>query len=292
MDARGKTLALVASILAALGTGYGVRVLARGECSTRSRVAEWLPAEEPRTWAEPAGPSVLSPTPAPPPAPVEERIPTPMPSEIAPAPDAAAARVAALGALRARLRDMLAEMPENWARAIPVLDSVKEIGTPEAIGLILETMECFEFDYPHRAHVFAELLVDVEDPRIANSARRILQRHLSEGLDSWYHTRGYIDLIASHLDAAGARDLLELMRTESQASDRACEHVGKVLTFVDLNEVLQILSSKPAPIYLFRGLASLEDPSIDREIARIAEQDPRLRMSLELAQSLRTETDG
>ena len=110
--------------------------------------------------------------------------------------------------LVARLRERLFAAQERFVIERTLWELVG-IGTPEAIGVVLECMTSGP-DFPDEGRFFAELLADVEDERIAPTARFVLSDHLAVGESSWKEN-GYCELLARHGGPAEHALLLEIV---------------------------------------------------------------------------------
>ena len=172
------------------------------------------------------------------------------------------AEIADVAAARTKLAEILAAgEPSHEVRKL--LEQLKKIGSPEAIGFILEIMEMEEITTV-QSPFYAELLGGVDDPRIQQVALRVLRRNLEQGLDSWVHTHGFVDLLGQRPDAESAAFLMELLRAGNQAGTfRAARWAKELLPFAGAAELFALAESNlPLAESIYASLASSEDPAL------------------------------
>lgn len=101
----------------------------------------------------------------------------------------------AVAELEGRLRSA-----ESWGEMRHCLEELVGIGTPAAIAVVLEHMRTGPH-HPQEPGFLAELLSDVEDPRIAGVAAQMFDASMQAGNDSWPYV-GYATLLAQHGSSA------------------------------------------------------------------------------------------
>lgn len=146
-------------------------------------------------------------------------------------------------------------------------------GGDEAILAVAALIADPAFDMPNRAAVFAEVLRGLDDPRIADAARDVLQRQVDAGETDPNRLAGYLDLVARQGGRAGAETLLALLEktkgplaTAAAATVAAAADRSTGSAFLDL-----VRSGKCADARtLFESLASWNDPAVLDEMSRLA----------------------
>ncbi len=178
--------------------------------------------------------------------------------------------------LSARLAEMKAGSA-NLKDIRKILEQLAALGTPEAIGLILEAMEDPDFTFSHRAEAFCDVLSHVDDPRIQPAAIRLLDRNLANGLDDWTYTGGYIDLIATKGGRVASDKLLELLQGGEQAAHHAAQAVAVLDDRTLGPEFLKCVRNGQFSLAreLVAGLATWKDPATTAELRAIA-ADPQM----------------
>lgn len=263
MGSRGG--ALVLGLVVGLGAGYGLRPVLERRAGRAVMPTDAAPAPAQRaTLPDPASA---------PPAPALPSARTPLAPTTGAGASGAASRdgrkveIASVDEARARLEQLLrgGGRGSDIAR---LLRQVKAIGTPEAHDLLLETME--REDVPVQSPLWAQLLSDVEDARVQETALRVLRRNTSEGLTSWVDTQGFVDLIGSRLDAQGAAALLELLREGDQAGNRAAKWARELLPYASADELLSLEVALPD---LYESLASTQDPTVHESLLAVCLRD-------------------
>lgn len=146
-------------------------------------------------------------------------------------------------------------------------------GGDEAILALANLLADPAFDIPNRAAVFADVLRDVADTRIADAARDVLLRHVDAGETDPSELEGYLDLVARHGGHSGSETLVALLEKSSgalatavAASVAASADRSMSGAFLDL-----VKSGKCAdPRTLFESMASWNDPAVADEMSRLA----------------------
>lgn len=206
------------------------------------------------------------------------------PSVIAPAGEAPPVREAAMPARSAppapapgfaELSAQLAQMKDAGASGRDIrliLEQLAALGTPEAVGRILEAMEDPDLVFPHRAMDFCEVLSGIDDARIQPAAMRVLDRNLANGLDSGPYTNGYVNLIAAKGGRVASEKMLELLQVGGGAAHDAARAVAALDDRTLGPEFLNIVRSSQHHVdsQLVAGLAEWKDPATTAALRAIA----------------------
>ena len=155
-----------------------------------------------------------------------------------------------------------------------VLQRLVDVGTPEAIGIVVETMRSEAFDSAHRAMTFFELLEDVEDERIYPAAKEVFERNLALGRFEWNHTYGYINLMAASGGAEAEAFVLNLMNDErGQLAYGAVQAVGHLRAHTQSANFLTAIVDHPQrgiARELAMGLAAWREPEVTQRMTELA----------------------
>lgn len=146
--------------------------------------------------------------------------------------------------------------PAEW-RAL--IERLAADGSEPAVGVLLEMMGDARVGVTPQ--LYADLLRDVQDPRLGPFAGRQLDRVLAGDRTRTSEVRAWMDLLATHLDADGAQRLLGWLGEQDQVGTLAAQHAGRLLAFTDVQDVLgaasEIVREGPA---LYASLAATKDP--------------------------------
>lgn len=137
-------------------------------------------------------------------------------SEVVKTPGSASALALDLNRDLSDIRRLLLDC-ESWPDAQGLVRQLLTIGTPEAIGIVLEFMQDSDPPFVHKANFLADALATVDDPRIPLAAKTALRHSIEGGHDDWT-TAAYATLIATKGDHADLLGLLEYVRDTSVAN--------------------------------------------------------------------------
>ncbi|MBI1853422.1 MAG: hypothetical protein HYR85_24040, partial [Planctomycetes bacterium] len=172
------------------------------------------------------------------------------------------------------LRRLAAQKPPaDWREIDQLMKQLVALGTEEAIGFALELMEDESFDFSHRARSFHDLFWKIRDPRVEGAARRVLERNVREGLDSWDQTQGYISLAARRGDREAGDFLLSLVRARSSesVSTIAAAAIGSLKDHTIGEAFLDLVRTNHSDsVSIIDGLAQWRDPALIDELTRLA----------------------
>lgn len=156
---------------------------------------------------------------------------------------------------------------------LAVLRALIEVGTPEAIALVASAMEDESLDFSNRSTSFAELLRGVSHPDIQPAAVRVLDRNIALGLDSWYETDGYVELIAGTGGPVGAQKVLALLDASSpQLAAAAARGISRLADHGIAEQALQAVRGDNLHVggEVAESLACWKDPEITARLMSIS----------------------
>lgn len=117
-----------------------------------------------------------------------------------------------------------------------LVERLKAEGSPAAIGVLVEMMA--DPRVAVAPQLYADLLRDVQDPRIGQVAGRKLDQLFQAERSRASETRAWMDLLGSHLDPDGAQRLLRWLGEPDEVGSLAAQHAGHLLAFTDVQDVL------------------------------------------------------
>jgi len=182
-----------------------------------------------------------------------------------------------VAALAAELQKLIESGSRSPFQYSLILRALVAIGTPEAIGVVLDCMENERCDFSLRPEHFARILSAVEDGRIYPAARRVIERNLEQGLNSWNYTHGYLKLVAKG-GREGGEFLLTMLREGGQVASGAARAARDLKAHELADQFLAVLLEGNASVsmHLPTSLASWRDPEVTAKLTRIA-QSPATR---------------
>jgi hypothetical protein len=173
-------------------------------------------------------------------------------------PEGGDARSLALVAERADYERMAAggASPVQWRG---LLERLIVEGSSGALDLIVTLMS--DARVAVTPQLYADLLRDVDDARIGRVARETLLRTTASDRGRPSEIRAWLDLLASHLDADGARQMIEWLGESDELGPMVARHAGQLLAYTDVQDLLGAASQtvREGP-ELYASLAATQDP--------------------------------
>jgi len=121
------------------------------------------------------------------------------------------------------------------------------------------------YSFANRAKVFADVLEDVDDPRIAVAAKEVLDGNVARGKDSWAHTKGYLKLVALKGGSEGEQAILSAIHGENPAlAMQAADAIAHLQNPAMASGLLNDLGSMPDALSarVVSSLISCDSPAI------------------------------
>ena len=153
--------------------------------------------------------------------------------------------------LDAELQALLDE-DAPWTKTRGVLEKLARLEDPRGLELVIVCMlsDCAG----QGAAFYADVVLGIRDPRLFAAAEETLDAELAIGEDSWFHTWGYLDIIAGQGGTSAARVLLGHLGAGGQLASGAAQAV-KLLDEPELvPEFLERLRTED--LFVARHLAS------------------------------------
>jgi hypothetical protein len=263
------SLKLVAAVLAALVIGLLVWMGFDREAPDRTAEA----AETIAAGAEPVAPA---------PEPEEPELATPgeapAAAEPAPAPrtdapgDPAAEQALRTEELAREVAALSGRSDVSPEEALALLRELVALGTPEAIGVVVDAMEDPDLVFRGKSEALAELLMQVDDPRIGPAAERMFTRALEGGAELDEQAQGYLRLMAVKGGPAGARALYELVRRDDAIGLYATRSIAELGDTSLGPEFLALAKERDgeAAQLILRGVAAWQEPALLDQIGALA----------------------
>ncbi|MEW6071610.1 MAG: hypothetical protein AB1726_03310 [Planctomycetota bacterium] len=179
----------------------------------------------------------------------------------------------------------VARKEKEWAPYERLLRELAAMGTPEAIGSILDLMRRDDVDFWSKAEIFAEVLMPLEDPRIGPAAAAMIDHLASSGEDGDPLMEPYFRLVAVKFGAEGAEVIVSALEQEDDAFwGEAMSQVRLLRDFPHLlPRILAAARKNPEECRdVLVGLASWEEPGALQAVRGImldSGEDERLRES-------------
>lgn len=169
---------------------------------------------------------------------------------------------------------------DGWPDEKRALEELVALGTEEAMTVVLEYMEDGAHRPPQDARLLEELLRDVDDPRIAGVATRVLDRQIFDGETSWT-TGPYGAILARHGTPADRARLLgyaedgEIGSQLRSAIGRSLAELGDpALTPMLLDAAARCLDENdwPTGAAILEGMAASGGAAVSPELLAIARE--------------------
>ena len=163
---------------------------------------------------------------------------------------------------------------KNWTRIRRIFENLRDLGTKEAVALILEYMvrPDREFDFSHRSETFFEILKSVPDrfaALVEEAALKKIEELVNAGRTSWYALSGYMQLAGRFDQGGGERILMELFEGRRADAPQVRTSAYKGLCLTGRGELIEYLLGTPQArkVALWNEANAAELLKLDRELA-------------------------
>jgi hypothetical protein len=163
---------------------------------------------------------------------------------------------------------------KNWTRIRRIFENLRDLGTEEAVALILEYMvrPDREFDFSHRSETFFEILNSVPDrfaALVEEAALKKIEELVSAGRTSWYALSGYMQLAGRFDRGDGERVLKDLFEGRRADAPQVRSNAYKGLCLTGRVELIEYFLGTPdaRKVALCNEASAAELLKLDRERA-------------------------